>query len=90
MGKHYQTVSLEQYTSFAKTYIPAACFYAAGIALTKMSLLTFYYRIFKSTESIRLPIYILSFFVLGWMISVVLFNSLIFAAFPSSKSTRSW
>ena len=71
MGKHYQTDTLEQYTSFAKTYIPAACFYALGIATTKLSLLAFYFRIFKSKESIRIPIYVLSFIVIGWGVSVV-------------------
>lgn len=71
MGKHYQTDTQEQYVSFAKTYIPAACFYAVGIATTKLSLLAFYYRIFSATKSIILPIRILSLIVLGWMIAVV-------------------
>lgn len=75
MGKHYQTDTLEQITNFAKTYIPAACFYAVGIAMTKMSLLAFYYRIFKAMKSIVFPICALSFFVLGWMIAVVRFQN---------------
>lgn len=80
MGKHFQTATPEQYTSFAKTYIPAACFYAVGIAMTKMSLLAFYQRIFASRKSIRLPIYVLSFVVSGWMVAVILVS--IFSCTP--------
>ena len=75
MGRHYKADTPDQITTFAKTYIPAACFYAVGIAMTKMSLLAFYYRIFKAMKSIVFPICALSFVVLGWMIAVVRFQN---------------
>jgi len=71
LGKHFESITLLQLTLFLKTYLPAAVCYATTISMTKLSILAFYWRIFNSQKSIRLPIYVLTLVVICWNIAVV-------------------
>ena len=71
LGRHVDLRNPAVITNFLKTYLPAACFYATSVAFTKLSILMFYWRIFKTVKQIRLPIYILGAIVIAWNIAIV-------------------
>ena len=71
MGRHVDLANTAALTHFLKTYIPAGCFYATSVSFSKLSILVFYWRIFKTIKQIHLPIYILGGIVIAWNIAVV-------------------
>ena len=69
LGQHLK--SLVQYSSFMKVYIFGDVMYTCTLALTKYSILCFYWRIFGHVKKIRWPIYILIGLTTAWLIEVV-------------------
>ncbi|EPE31737.1 integral membrane protein [Glarea lozoyensis ATCC 20868] len=72
LGRHVDLTNSAAITNFLKTYLPAACFYATSISFSKLSILVFYWRIFRPIKQIHLPIYILGSIVVAWNIAIVL------------------
>lgn len=70
-GKHYRLLDYDLITPFQKTIFVGEIFYCLTITFAKLSILCFCWRIFSSSTSIRLPIYILSGIVSTWTLAVV-------------------
>lgn len=69
LGRHLK--SLVQYSSFMKIYILGDVMFTCTLALTKYSILLFYWRIFGHAKSIQWPIYILLGLTTAWLVEVV-------------------
>lgn len=70
-GKHYQLLDGDSVTPLQKMIFVGEIFYILTLTLAKLSILCFYWRIFSSSTSIRLPIYILSGIVSMWSLAAV-------------------
>jgi hypothetical protein len=66
---------LEIITRFLKMVFIGQLLYTFGVAVSKFAILAFYWRLFSITA--RIPIYIMSFIVFGWLTGIVSAHSLI-------------
>ena len=68
-GHHYQDLPADSLTTFAKNIFTEEILYFIVIGLVKLSILLFYWRLFRN--SIRIPCYILGAITACWEIAVV-------------------
>ena len=68
LGQHYQSLPGD-FALFGKNIFTEGILYFLVIGLVKLSMLAFYWRLFR--DSIRIPCYILGTLILGWQIAVV-------------------
>lgn len=70
-GVHYELLGPSFVTHFFKNLFVGEILYTLTLCFAKFSILAFCWRLFGSTVSIRLPIYILGSLVTLWSIAVV-------------------
>ena len=68
LGQHYRTLPGD-FTLFSKNLYIEGILYYLAIGLCKISMLAFYWRLFR--DSIRIQCYILGTLILCWLIAVV-------------------
>ena len=70
-GEHYEVRSDNYAITFRKALYAEEILYCAVIGLVKLSILAFYWRLFKPHTSTQISCYILGTIVLCWEIAVV-------------------
>jgi len=79
-GVHFEALGPDFVTDFFRNLFVGEIFYTLTLCLAKYSILTFCWRLFGSTISIRLPIYILGAIITSWGIAVVSSSSAVFVS----------
>lgn len=87
MGRHADTLSLDQLEEVLKRLLAFECVYVVAVALVKLSILSMYLRIFPSRE-FKIGAYVIGFIVIGWAIAIVLVC--IFQCNPIEMAWQPW
>ncbi|CZR51424.1 related to integral membrane protein [Phialocephala subalpina] len=83
LGVHAASVDINQHIAIGKCLIAFGCIYVTTVAITKVSLLLMYCRIFP-VRSIRIGCWILGALSIGWCISIIVIS--IFQCTPIAKA----
>ncbi|KAF3765113.1 hypothetical protein M406DRAFT_340580 [Cryphonectria parasitica EP155] len=87
MGRHADTLSLDQLEEVLKRLLAFECVYVTTVALVKLSILSMYLRIFPSRD-FKIGAYTIGSIVIAWCIAIVLVS--IFQCDPIEKAWIPW